>query len=62
MSDWRPPFQADRPVRSSNEPEEAGPVITAAFEGRCSPCGGRIDEGDEIRMQGGRAVHDGCEE
>lgn len=50
--------------RDSNEMarDAAGPVIAAAFDGRCPECEGRIDEGDEIRMQHGRAVHDGCEE
>lgn len=50
--------------RDSNEMarDAAGPVVAAAFDGRCPECEGRIDEGDEIRMQRGRAVHDGCEE
>lgn len=48
-------------------PVHASPVVTAEFEGVCggryggNGCGDRIDPGDEIRMQHGTAVHDGCE-
>lgn len=54
---FAPRFHAPADVQR----DAAGPVVAARFEGHCPVCHDRIDEGDEIRMLDGRAVHDGCE-
>lgn len=38
----------------------AGPVFSARFPGRCGECGEQIEEGDDIRMIDGDAIHDDC--
>lgn len=39
-----------------------GPVVDAAFEGKCPACDDPIEVGEPIRMVGGQAHHDECVE
>lgn len=38
----------------------ASKPFPARFDSSCDECGGFIEEGDEIRMSDGAAIHDEC--